>query len=177
MSDRESSSKQIFKSTIMHLFMDGLVAIAASLCVFGVDEVVKRLPVSDWLVVLTGHIERVVFMAVITVFSLKALAEISLEIYGSIKKGLSVAWLHTKRFKWTAASEVFSYAVGIFGFAFIYGLIHRADLVENVLAKMMIYIAAFLLFCEVAYALADAVKDRVLLSAEARRQMLPAVDR
>ena len=166
MSDRKPSIESAFRSTLLHIVADAIAITTLLLGFYFFHEIVNRLVSSDWLVAHTSQIEKVMMMACTTLFSLKVVAEISLEAYRTIGKGLSSAWSQTKRFKWVATSEAFSYLVGIFGFAVVYLLIHQAAGVDNVTAKAMIYVAAFVLSCEIAYMAAATVKDRVFGTAE-----------
>ena|SRR5258706_618328 len=170
MEDLRVPSGSRLRLAFFHIVADGVVIALIFLTSLGTHEISKLLT-SNWTIALSDRIERWVVMACVTLFSVKVLAEISIEIYASLKKGLSTARLRAKQFRWTAANEAFSYIVGIFGFAVVYALVHRADLVENLAAKWMIYIAALVLFSEILYMVTATVKDRALPEARALAEM------
>ncbi len=58
--------------------------------------------------------------------------------------------------------------MGIFGFAVVYALMHRAAAIDNVAARAMIYLAALLLFGEIFYMVTATVWGRISISVETR---------
>lgn len=163
MEDRRASSGSRLLSILFHIVADGVAISLIFLISLGVHELGKLVgPDQVTFLALWDRIERIAVMACITLFSVKVLAEISIEIYVSTKKSLSNASLRAKQFRWATANEVFSYIVGVVGFAVVYSLVHRADSVEDVAAKLMIYAAVLILFGEILYMVTSTVRDRVL---------------
>src|SRR5713101_2442143 len=110
MDNPKSTRRFPLRSMLLHLSVDGALTAAVLLAAYVGREVTRQVVDSGWLATFAGQLEKLVFLAVITSFSVKAFSEISFDIYSSLKKGLSNAWFRTVQFRWTVGREVFSHA-------------------------------------------------------------------
>lgn len=168
MTERGLLLKSVFWSAARHIVIDAVVVGSFAVVSYLVQYIVRHtVSVDNWIVGFLRRLDYVTILACITLLLLSSIAEISFETY-RLAKNLGSTWLQTAQFKWTAATEaLFSYVVGVFGLAVVYGLLSRAETTANTVASGMIYAAAFVLFCEIAYMVAMKVRERVLLPAGA----------